>query len=143
MSDLCDTNVSRRAILGAAGALFAWNFIPKFAYARAGARDSRFLCIVLRGALDGLSAVAPIGDPDYVALRESIALAKDGPTAALPLTGSLPCTPRCRIWPASTEPGKRPLSMRPQQATAIAPISTDRMFWKAASRVPAGLSPAG
>jgi len=87
MSEFCDTNVSRRAILGAAGALFAWSFIPKFAYARAGARDSRFLCIVLRGALDGLSAVAPIGDPDYVALRESIALSQDGATAALSLDG--------------------------------------------------------
>jgi uncharacterized protein (DUF1501 family) len=45
------------------------------------------VCVVLRGALDGLSAVAPLGDPDYAALREGIALAKDGPDAALPLDG--------------------------------------------------------
>jgi uncharacterized protein (DUF1501 family) len=78
---------SRRAVLGAAGALFAASFVPKFAYAAAGARDPRFLLVVLRGALDGLSAVPPIGDPAYAALREGIALAKDGPDAALPLDG--------------------------------------------------------
>ncbi|PZN98295.1 MAG: hypothetical protein DCF30_14485 [Hyphomicrobiales bacterium] len=78
---------SRRAILGAAGALFAWSFVPKFAYAAAGSRDPRFLLVVLRGALDGLSAVPPIGDPDYAALRDDIALMKDGPDAALPLDG--------------------------------------------------------
>ncbi|MGF7052049.1 uncharacterized protein (DUF1501 family) [Bosea sp. OAE752] len=78
---------SRRAVLGAAGALFAWSFVPKFAYAAAGARDPRFLVVVLRGALDGLSAVPPIGDPGYAGLREGIALAKDGPDAALPLDG--------------------------------------------------------
>jgi uncharacterized protein (DUF1501 family) len=66
---------SRRAILGAAGALFAWSFIPRMAYAAPG------------GALDGLSAVPPIGDPDYVGLREGIALAKDGDKPALPLDG--------------------------------------------------------
>ena len=78
---------SRRAVLGAAGALFAWSFVPKFAYAAAGSRDPRFLLVILRGALDGLSAVPPIGDPDYAGLREGIALAKDGPEAALPLDG--------------------------------------------------------
>lgn len=78
---------SRRAVLGAAGALFAWSFVPKFAHAAAGSRDPRFLLVVLRGALDGLSAVPPIGDPDYAGLREGIALAKDGPEAALPLDG--------------------------------------------------------
>ncbi|KUL95447.1 hypothetical protein DK26_09880 [Bosea sp. WAO] len=78
---------SRRAVLGAAGALFAWSYMPKFAYAAAGARDSRFLLVVLRGALDGLSAVPPLGDPAYAALREGIALTKDGPEAALPLDG--------------------------------------------------------
>lgn len=78
---------SRRAMLGAAGALFAWSFVPKFAYAAAGSRDPRFLLVVLRGALDGLSAVPPIGDPDYAALRDDIALTRDGPDAALPLDG--------------------------------------------------------
>lgn len=78
---------SRRAVLGAAGALFAWSFVPKFAYAAAGSRDPRFVLVILRGALDGLSAVPPIGDPDYAGLREGIALGRDGPEAALPLDG--------------------------------------------------------
>ncbi|MGL5363101.1 MAG: DUF1501 domain-containing protein [Bosea sp. (in: a-proteobacteria)] len=78
---------SRRAVLGAAGALFAWSFVPKMAYAAPGARDPRFVLVILRGAMDGLSAVPPIGDPDYAALREGIALTKDGPNAALPLDG--------------------------------------------------------
>ncbi|PZR96985.1 MAG: hypothetical protein DI537_00690 [Stutzerimonas stutzeri] len=78
---------SRRAVLGAASALFAWSYMPKFAHAAAGSRDSRFLLVVLRGALDGLSAVPPLGDPGYADLREGIALSKDGPEAALPLDG--------------------------------------------------------
>lgn len=77
---------SRRAVLGAAGALFAWSFVPTFAYA-AGGRDVRFVTIVLRGAMDGLSAVAPVGDPDYAALREGIALSTSGGQAAIALDG--------------------------------------------------------
>jgi len=49
--------------------------------------DSRFVFVLLRGALDGLSAVPPVGDPDYASLRGQIALAKSGPGAALPLEG--------------------------------------------------------
>src|ERR1700741_2007095 len=49
--------------------------------------DSRFVFVLLRGALDGLSAVPPVGDPDYAGLREQIALAKSGAEAALPLWG--------------------------------------------------------
>ena len=43
------------------------------------------LVIVLRGALDGLGAVAPVGDPDWVGLRGDRALVLDGKTPALPL----------------------------------------------------------
>lgn len=75
---------SRRAILGSAGAFFAWNFAPRFAFA-AGGRDPRFVTIILRGALDGLSAVAPVGDPEYRALREVIALSTAGDRPAIAL----------------------------------------------------------
>lgn len=78
---------SRRAVLGAAGALFAWSFVPKFAYAAPGARDSRLVVIILRGALDGLSAVPPLADPDYAGLREGIAIQREGANAGLPLDG--------------------------------------------------------
>jgi uncharacterized protein (DUF1501 family) len=60
--------------------------MPKFAFA-SGNRDARFVCIVLRGALDGLSAVAPAGDPDYAGLHGSLALAASGPVPALQLDG--------------------------------------------------------
>lgn len=84
---LCETTrLSRRALLGTGGALFAWSFMPWRASA-AGPRDPRFVAIILRGALDGLSAVAPVGDPDYAALRQSIALSLSGETPALPLDG--------------------------------------------------------
>ncbi len=74
---------SRRELMLASGVLFAWAHLPRTA--RAEGRDPRFLVIVLRGALDGLAAVAPVGDPDYVALRGDKVLRLDGQTPALPL----------------------------------------------------------
>jgi uncharacterized protein (DUF1501 family) len=74
---------TRRDLLLASGTLFAWAYLPKLA--RAEGRDPRLLVIVLRGALDGLAAVAPAGDPDWVALRGDKALTLDGKPPALPL----------------------------------------------------------
>src|SRR5262245_28543209 len=79
----CSHLPSRREALIGSGALFAWTQLPKLA--RAEGRDPRMLVIVLRGALDGLGAVAPVGDPDWVALRGDRALVLDGRTPALPL----------------------------------------------------------
>jgi len=74
---------SRRALLLASGTLFAWAHLPKLAHAEG--RDPRFLAIILRGALDGLAAVAPVGDPDWLALRGDKALTLDGKVPALEL----------------------------------------------------------
>jgi len=74
---------TRRELLIASGTLFAWAYLPKLA--RAEGRDPRLLVIVLRGALDGLAAVAPVGDPDWVALRGDHALTLASNPAALPL----------------------------------------------------------
>jgi uncharacterized protein (DUF1501 family) len=74
---------SRRQLLLASGTLFAWAFAPKIA--RAEGRDPRLLTIVLRGALDGLAAVAPVGDPDWIGLRGDKALTLDGATRGLAL----------------------------------------------------------
>jgi uncharacterized protein (DUF1501 family) len=74
---------TRRQLLLGSGTLFAWAYLPKLA--RAEGRDPRLLVIVLRGALDGLAAVAPVGDPDWVGLRGDQALTLDGKTPALPL----------------------------------------------------------
>src|SRR5205814_8828884 len=61
--------------------LAAWAYLPKFARATDG-RDPRLIVVILRGALDGLATVAPLGDPDYAALHGSIALTPNGPHAA-------------------------------------------------------------
>jgi uncharacterized protein (DUF1501 family) len=82
---------TRRELLLGSGALFAWAFVPKLA--RAEGRDPRFLTIVLRGALDGLAAVAPVGDPDWVKLRGDNALKLDGATPGLPLDGFFALNP--------------------------------------------------
>ena len=74
---------TRREALIGSGALFAWTQMPKLA--RAEGRDPRMLVIVLRGALDGLGAVAPVGDPDWIGLRGDRALVLDGKPPALPL----------------------------------------------------------
>src|SRR6185436_10772049 len=74
---------TRRELLAGAGVLFAWPFLPKLA--RAEGRDPRMLTIILRGALDGLAAVAPVGGPEWVKLRGGKALVLDGKTPPLPL----------------------------------------------------------
>jgi uncharacterized protein (DUF1501 family) len=63
--------VTRRALLRSSGMLIAWAFVPRLASA-AGARDPRFVAVVLRGALDGLALAAPVGDPDYERVRNGL-----------------------------------------------------------------------
>jgi uncharacterized protein (DUF1501 family) len=77
---------SRRALLLGGASFAAWAYLPKFARAADG-RDPRLVVIILRGALDGLATVAPVGDPDYAALHGAIALSTDGPHAATVLDG--------------------------------------------------------
>jgi uncharacterized protein (DUF1501 family) len=82
---------TRRELLLASGVLFAWAYTPKLALAEG--RDPRLLTIVLRGALDGLAAVAPVGDPNWVRLRGDNALRLDGKTPALPLNDMFALNP--------------------------------------------------
>ncbi len=90
---LCEIpSPSRRALLGTGAGCFAWAFLPRFAHA-AGARDMRLVTIVLRGALDGLSAVAPVGDPAYADLHGALALQLGGDHPALPLDGFFALNP--------------------------------------------------
>ena len=82
---------SRRGFVRAAGALGA-SAMCGLGFSRApasaaGARDPRLVVVILRGAVDGLSAVAPVGDPDYAALHGDLAFAASGDRAALPLDG--------------------------------------------------------
>jgi uncharacterized protein (DUF1501 family) len=75
----CETvPMNRRSLLGyGAASLALWGLMPRTASA-ATARDPRLLTVILRGGLDGLSLAAPVGDPDYVRLRQAIAMAKPG-----------------------------------------------------------------
>ena len=82
---------NRRELLLGSGALFAWAHLPRTALAEG--RDPQFLVIVLRGALDGLATVAPVGDPDWQRLRGENAFTIDGPTAALPLNSFFALNP--------------------------------------------------
>ncbi|MBV9561797.1 MAG: DUF1501 domain-containing protein [Bradyrhizobium sp.] len=72
---------SRRALLLGGASFAAWAYLPKFARAADG-RDPRLIVVILRGALDGLATVAPVGDPDYAGLHGAIALSREGPHAA-------------------------------------------------------------
>ncbi len=50
--------------------------------------DARFILVILRGAMDGLAAVVPYGDPDYRELRGPLAIASPGEAnGALDLDG--------------------------------------------------------
>jgi uncharacterized protein (DUF1501 family) len=86
--DCCESRsslmTSRRGLLLGGASFAAWAYLPKFARAADG-RDPRLIVVILRGALDGLATVAPVGDPDYAGLHGSIALASDGPHPAIML----------------------------------------------------------
>ncbi|OYW73852.1 MAG: hypothetical protein B7Z26_11710, partial [Asticcacaulis sp. 32-58-5] len=66
--------IHRRNLLGLMGASAAFG---GFGLAQAATgRDPRFVTIILRGALDGLSAVPPVGDPDFERVRGELAAIK-------------------------------------------------------------------
>ena len=62
--------------------------VPRLSFAHAAQGKSRLVVVILRGALDGLAAVPPYGDPDYARLRGDLALRAGGaPGGALALDG--------------------------------------------------------
>ncbi len=70
--------------LGLAGALAA---APRFGFA-AEPTDKRLVVVLLRGAMDGLSAAPAYGDPDFERARNGLAIAKPGQAnGALALDG--------------------------------------------------------
>ncbi|MEM6762519.1 MAG: hypothetical protein AAF615_06565, partial [Pseudomonadota bacterium] len=84
---------SRRDLLVGAAAFSAWASIPKTAVA-AGGRDPRFVTIILRGGLDGLAALAPIGDPVYEEVRDQFAMPEEGRFSGVPLNDFFMLNPR-------------------------------------------------
>ena len=81
-------SLSRRRFLEAALFTGATGWVSSRLALAGAPTDARFVFVLLRGALDGLSAVPPVGDPGYAALRGPLALAKSGADAALPLDGT-------------------------------------------------------
>lgn len=84
--------LNRRTLLAGASGAAALSF-PTFAFGQAHATDKRLLVIILRGAMDGLSAAPPIGDRDYAGLRGALALHREGAGAALPLDSTFALHP--------------------------------------------------
>jgi uncharacterized protein (DUF1501 family) len=83
------TMLDRRTILKtacAASALSIWDAPLRFAFASV-PTDKRLIVVILRGALDGLAAVPPHGDPDYASVRGALALEKTGTNALHDIDG--------------------------------------------------------
>lgn len=70
--------LSRRDVLRSAALTGGAVLCSRVAFAAAGDTDARFVLALLRGGLDGLSAVPPYADPDYARLRRQIAIAAPG-----------------------------------------------------------------
>jgi uncharacterized protein (DUF1501 family) len=69
--------LSRRRFIRSAGVLAASAALPSVLFAKTAA-PGRFVVVILRGALDGLAAVPPYGDPDYARLHQDLAIAPPG-----------------------------------------------------------------
>ena len=67
--------MDRRTLLKGigAGSMLAW--LPANAAIN---EDKRFVLVILRGALDGLALLPPVGDKHYAGLRGELALARAG-----------------------------------------------------------------
>jgi uncharacterized protein (DUF1501 family) len=88
MQRLFHVNAGRRRFLAGAGALAAGAALPGVLFANTGG-SARLVVVILRGALDGLAAAPPHGDPDYAALHRELAIAAPGaPDGALALNGT-------------------------------------------------------
>jgi uncharacterized protein (DUF1501 family) len=69
----------RRFLQGAACAAGGALLTTRVSFAGTGG-ESRLIVVIMRGAVDGLAAVPPYGDPDYARLRGSLAIAAPGAT---------------------------------------------------------------
>jgi uncharacterized protein (DUF1501 family) len=80
--------INRRSLLKLGLATGATALATRYSFAAPAASSSRFVFIIMRGALDGLSAVPPYADPDYARLRGELAIgAPGGIDGALALDG--------------------------------------------------------
>jgi uncharacterized protein (DUF1501 family) len=98
--------LERRAFLKqgalAAGGAFLTSGLCLASAAAGSRRRARFVVVIMRGALDGLAAVPPLGDRDYAQLRGEFALRAPGEAkGALPLDGFFGLHPALNFLHAS------------------------------------------
>lgn len=111
----------RQALAGALGVGISVEFLGRKAFAAAdGAMETRKLVVVIcRGGMDGLSVSPPVGDPNYAALRGTIAIPGfDQPGGALKLDGTFGLHPAL--------PSVHRLALRGEARIAPALASPDR-----------------
>lgn len=84
-SPLFNHVINRRAALIGLGSTVGIGISGGQAFGAASGQR-KLVFIILRGAMDGLAAVAPLGDPHYAGLRGRLALSLEGATPPLPLT---------------------------------------------------------
>jgi uncharacterized protein (DUF1501 family) len=96
--------VTRRDVLRGLALFSGWAFAPRLVSA-AGGRDPRFLFVILRGALDGLATVAPVGDPDYESARGGLIIPTRGSDAGLPLGNFFALNPNMPALHAALDRG--------------------------------------
>jgi len=109
-------DLSRRGLLSAAAGLgLSIGFMGRAARADSDRSRRKMVTVIARGAMDGLSASPPIGDPDYAGLRGRIAIPAD---RALKLDGTF------ALHPALA--GVHGLALKGQARIAPAVASPDR-----------------
>lgn len=110
------TDLSRRGLLAAAGGFgLSIGFMGHAAHADGAMARKKFVTVIARGGMDGLSVSPPVGDPDYAGLRGRIAIPAD---QALKLDGTF------SLHPALA--GVHALAVKGQARIAPAVASPDR-----------------
>ncbi|MDE2486368.1 MAG: DUF1501 domain-containing protein [Alphaproteobacteria bacterium] len=108
---------SRRGVLASAGALgLSLQFVAtqSFAATEGDLARKKFVFVICRGGMDGLTVSPPVGDPDYARLRGAIALHDEAPKLdstfalhpALAATYALAKAGEARIAPAAATPDR-------------------------------------
>ncbi len=87
------TGLTRRGFLGSACCAAAAPLLTPLALA-AMPGENRFVAIILRGAMDGLDLVQPVGDKAFAGLRPK--LVEASAPELIPLDDFLACIPRQR-----------------------------------------------
>jgi len=95
----------RRDVLRGLALFSGWAYAPRLASA-AGGRDPRFLFVILRGALDGLATVAPVGDPHYESARGGLLIPASGAEAGLAIGDFFALNPNMPVLHAALARGE-------------------------------------